>query len=38
MAALVHLVIGVSIGLLGWWLLTDVDQPDRKHPDRYSTM
>jgi hypothetical protein len=32
MTAFVNLVIGFSIGLLGWWLLTDDDQPDRDGP------
>jgi hypothetical protein len=34
MTAFTHLVLGFSIGLLGWWLLTDEDQPAREQPNR----
>jgi UDP-GlcNAc:undecaprenyl-phosphate GlcNAc-1-phosphate transferase len=35
MTAFVQLVLGFSIGLLSWWLLTDDDQPDRPQPGRH---
>jgi hypothetical protein len=34
MTAFAHLVLGFSIGWLGWWLLTDEDQPDREQPNK----